>query len=102
MVGEANNLEYNVMELGDISCGSFKAVLCEVKPDYPGMLEGSKTQVAQDNGEVNSPKGRRWKWLAREGAFSSNDNSMVDQLGKRVLVYEDLQEQREQSQIRCV
>ncbi|KAL5806717.1 hypothetical protein ACOSQ4_029450 [Xanthoceras sorbifolium] len=46
--------------------------------------------VVQDTGEVNSPKRKRWKRMARKRASRCGDTSMGDLSGKRMLVFDDV------------
>ncbi|KAL5808919.1 hypothetical protein ACOSQ3_029610 [Xanthoceras sorbifolium] len=50
--------------------------------------------VVQDTGEVNSPKRKRWKRMARKRASRCGDTSMGDLSGKRMLVFDDVRDFR--------
>ncbi|KAL5763997.1 hypothetical protein ACOSP7_016350 [Xanthoceras sorbifolium] len=109
------NSVLSMVDPGDVISAVKAGFPREVKIDYPGIVEVSMFQgaainqevgsvassnatelsaiqqlyVVQDSGEVNSPKHKRWKRLARGRASSSGDTSIGDPVGKRVLSFED-------------
>ncbi|KAL5862015.1 hypothetical protein ACOSQ4_003311 [Xanthoceras sorbifolium] len=105
IVGEANPELNSMVEksvLSMVNPGDEISAVNVVIPrmaniDNPGLSEAFVVQdIAinqEDSGEVNSPKRKRWKRLVRGRASSSEDTSMGDPLGKRMLFFEDDQGQ---------